>query len=254
MNSSSLVEELLKSIKTFTQQSESLSENTRIEEIQNLSQKVNEIQKGLNQLELIIEIENSSSLEIVHEVEAEKAEPVFTSEQESINEIEEVEEVESIEEKVSELSFHEEEESQLAEESENSIDEQQKELFEEETISGNNAVEKLEAEIGSLIDTHSSLGIPTPKSSGTSLADKLGKSAIADLTTAIGISEKFLFMNELFEGDSDSYKGCLFKLNQLNNFSEAKDYLISNITNKYNWDEENEFVQRFYEVVERRYI
>jgi len=39
-----------------------------------------------------------------------------------------------------------------------------------------------------------------------SLADKMQKNAIEDLKAAIGINEKFLFINELFKGDMEEYK------------------------------------------------
>lgn len=85
-----------------------------------------------------------------------------------------------------------------------------------------------------------------------SLAEKLSQSKVEDLTKAFGISEKFLFMNELFEGDSEEYKEALNNLNSFSSWSEAEKELMS-LSSKYGWDHENEFVNRFTSMVERRY-
>jgi hypothetical protein len=122
----------------------------------------------------------------------------------------------------------------------------------EEEIS---AVEELENEIGSLINSHTSSVEPESKlDSDDSLGDKLRRAAISDLNSAIGISEKFLYMNELFEGDSGAYKACLDKLNTLSTFKEANDYLKSSVVAASGWSDDNEYVQKFYDVIERRYL
>ncbi len=86
----------------------------------------------------------------------------------------------------------------------------------------------------------------------TSIADRLSNSAIQDLTKAIGISEKFLYMNELFEGDSEAYKSYLKALNEQHT-KELAFATLTEIGKKYNWDDENEYVQKFTKMVERRY-
>ena len=73
-----------------------------------------------------------------------------------------------------------------------------------------------------------------------------------DLTKAFGISEKFLFMNELFEGDSESYKEALNRLNSFSNWSDAEKELLK-LSGNHGWDQESEYVNRFIAVVERRY-
>lgn len=260
MNSSSLWEELAKSIKTFSQQASNVENTKDLDQLKELGFTVTDLQKTIHQLEYSLQSDTTKSLEIVHE------------EEDIVQEVEEiVQQVIDIKEEATAPTVHEEElvEEQMEmvseespERSENTeevevpkIEEIQEEDETEEEITEDEAVRELESQIGSLIDNHSAKPSPSFNTSeGASLADKLGKTAIKDLTTAIGISEKFLFMNELFEGDSDSYKTCLEKLNQFNSFSEAKLFLNDTIITKYKWDDENEYVQRFYEVVERRYF
>jgi hypothetical protein len=85
------------------------------------------------------------------------------------------------------------------------------------------------------------------------LADKLNKSPIKNLKTHIGINMKFLFINDLFNGDNIPYNGLIEKLDELNNFEDAKTYLEP-IKSSMKWDEEHPSVVAFLELVERRYL
>lgn len=85
-----------------------------------------------------------------------------------------------------------------------------------------------------------------------SLAEKLQKKPIADLRTAIGLNQKFLFMNDLFEGENTAYNEALVQLNSQSNLDDAKNLLLSYGT-RYNWDLESESVIQFTDLVERRY-
>lgn len=85
-----------------------------------------------------------------------------------------------------------------------------------------------------------------------SLAEKLQKKAIADLRTAIGLNQKFLFMNDLFEGENAAYNEALHQLNSFSNLDDAKNLLLT-LGTRYNWDLESESVLQFTDLVERRY-
>lgn len=87
----------------------------------------------------------------------------------------------------------------------------------------------------------------------TSLGDKLKKAPITDLTKAIGVNAKFLFMNDLFKGENEVYKEAVNRLNQFSSFDEASGYIME-LKAKFAWDEENQSVERFVELVERRYL
>ena len=90
--------------------------------------------------------------------------------------------------------------------------------------------------------------------SAASLSEKLKKQPINDLITAIGINQKFLFMNDLFEGERDEFHNSLSDLNKFDSFLDADNYIKNNLMVKYNWDMENTSVVRFMELVERRYL
>ncbi len=88
------------------------------------------------------------------------------------------------------------------------------------------------------------------------LSDKLRQSPISDLTKAMGINEKILTINELFNGDQRAFDMALSKLNSFSNYSEAQDFMSSNLTQKYNWvasKEKQVKAQKFVNLVKRRY-
>lgn len=66
------------------------------------------------------------------------------------------------------------------------------------------------------------------------LSERLSQSPITDLRKAMGINERILTTNELFDGNGDALKDALSTLNNLKNFEEAKDYL-ANIADIYDW-------------------
>ena len=87
-----------------------------------------------------------------------------------------------------------------------------------------------------------------------SLVKKLQKAPINDLKSAIGINQKFLFIQDLFNGDVDAYGRAITKLNEFNNFKEASHFLRNELASEYKWSTENQAVSAILELVERRYF
>ena len=85
-----------------------------------------------------------------------------------------------------------------------------------------------------------------------SLASKMQKSPIKDITTAIGMNDRFSYINELFDENAEQYNNAIHQLNNLNNKVEAKEKL-SEMAVDHSWDLESKIVQMFVELVERRY-
>ena len=91
-------------------------------------------------------------------------------------------------------------------------------------------------------------------SASKSVADKLKAQPIPDLNTAIGINQKYLFMNDLFEGERDEFHNSIAELNKFDSFLDADNYIRNNLVSKYNWDMESASAVRFMELIERRYL
>jgi hypothetical protein len=85
------------------------------------------------------------------------------------------------------------------------------------------------------------------------LAHALKETPIKDLRKAIGINERFTFINELFRGDEAMYERTLKTINSFNIFSEAEYWMNRELKFKLGWTESNEMAQHFYDLVRRRF-
>jgi hypothetical protein len=91
-------------------------------------------------------------------------------------------------------------------------------------------------------------------SSRKTVSDSLHLKPIKDLKAAIGINEKFLFINKLFDGSLEDYKHAIEKINSSQNLDSAKQFIKSDITDRFNWKDNDANVKNFMELVVRRFI
>lgn len=82
------------------------------------------------------------------------------------------------------------------------------------------------------------------------ISSRLKSKPLNDINKAIGLNDKFLFINELFGGDSARYKHTIDMLNNAGNFNDAFEY----ITENFDWDMDNENVQKILELIRRKHI
>lgn len=87
------------------------------------------------------------------------------------------------------------------------------------------------------------------------LSERLSQSPIKDLTKAMGINERFLTTNELFDGNGDALKDALSTMNNLKDFEQAKEYL-SKIGEIYDWGAKGKKKKAkiFIKLVRRRFL
>jgi hypothetical protein len=74
-----------------------------------------------------------------------------------------------------------------------------------------------------------------------------------DIRKAIGLNDRYLYLNELFGNQKQEYEAALAKLNELNSFEEAKQYINTEIATQYQWDKEEETVQDFYALLQQHF-
>ena len=86
------------------------------------------------------------------------------------------------------------------------------------------------------------------------LADKLRQSPIEDLNKAIGLNQKFLFMNDLFEGENEKYKEALTTINNFATYMEADEFINNSLKHQFSWDENSVSAQKFIDLVKRRFL
>lgn len=73
-----------------------------------------------------------------------------------------------------------------------------------------------------------------------------------DVRSAIGVNDRYLFLNELFFKKKDAYDKALESINQLNNIEEAIDF-TNGLAKELNWDKEEPTVQSFYQVLNKAF-
>lgn len=88
-----------------------------------------------------------------------------------------------------------------------------------------------------------------------SIGAKMQQKPVTNIKSAIGINEKFLFINELFNGDIKSYNDAVDKLNNFSSIHEAFEYL-NLLTDTFQWDgnRSSETIEKFANLVQRRFM
>jgi hypothetical protein len=91
------------------------------------------------------------------------------------------------------------------------------------------------------------------KQSKTEVVELLKHEPIKDLRKAIGINDRFVFINDLFRGDEPMYERSIKTINSFNIFPEAEYWINRELIVKLGWDREQEIVKHFYHLVKRRF-
>lgn len=85
------------------------------------------------------------------------------------------------------------------------------------------------------------------------VANKLRGKGIANIKSAIGINDKFQYLNDLFKGNVQDYNESLDALNNFSTLEEAEAH-FNVLRSKFGWDMENTSATGLYELVIRRYV
>lgn len=86
------------------------------------------------------------------------------------------------------------------------------------------------------------------------LGDSLQEVPIKDLKKAIGINDKFLFINELFRGDDIMYERSIKTINSFAIYAEAEYWIKRELKLKLGWNDRNHVVQQFDQLIKRRFL
>ncbi len=85
------------------------------------------------------------------------------------------------------------------------------------------------------------------------LASTLKGSPVKELRKAIGVNDRFVFINELFRGDEAMYERSIKTINNFRILPEAEYWMERELKIKIGWDDSREIVQHFYQLVRRRF-
>ncbi|PSL47271.1 hypothetical protein CLV51_102116 [Chitinophaga niastensis] len=85
------------------------------------------------------------------------------------------------------------------------------------------------------------------------IAQKLGEMPVNDLRHAIGINDKYQFIQELFRGDTDLYERSIKTINECGNLQEADYWIQREIKIIQGWEDDHHLVQHFYSLLKKRF-
>jgi hypothetical protein len=89
----------------------------------------------------------------------------------------------------------------------------------------------------------------------SSISARMQQKPIANLKEAIGVNDKFLFINELFHGNIQAYNDAITSLNNQEGIQQAFDF-INELNSTFAWDEKRsaETIEKLANFVQRRYM
>jgi hypothetical protein len=91
------------------------------------------------------------------------------------------------------------------------------------------------------------------KPASVELAEALTREQVRDLKKAIGINDRFVFVNELFRGDEVMYERSIKTINSFNILQEAEFWIERELKLKLAWDDSKDAVRHFLQLVRRRF-
>ena len=91
------------------------------------------------------------------------------------------------------------------------------------------------------------------KHNSSELSNSLQDTPVKDLRKAIGINDRFKFLSELFRGDDAMYERSIKTINSYAIYPEAEYWIRRELKLKLGWDDKNETVKQFDQLVRRRF-
>ena len=89
--------------------------------------------------------------------------------------------------------------------------------------------------------------------STSEIQEKLALEPIKDLKAAIGINDKFQFIETLFGGDEKAFDQAIKTINAFKIYAEAQFWIKSNLREQNKWDDTMAVVKAFNLLVKRRF-
>ncbi|GAC1526689.1 MAG: hypothetical protein NVS3B15_02870 [Sediminibacterium sp.] len=103
-----------------------------------------------------------------------------------------------------------------------------------------------------MVDTSESMNEKL-KEERMEVAAVLQGAPIRDLKKAIGINDRYLFVNDLFRGDENMYERSMKTINAFTIYPEAQYWIERELKVKMGWKENSDTVKLFDQLVKRRF-
>lgn len=87
----------------------------------------------------------------------------------------------------------------------------------------------------------------------TEISSTLQDTPVKDLKKAIGVNDRYLYINELFRGDEAMYERSIKTINGFSILPEAEYWIRRELKSKLGWDDKTEAVMQFDQLITRRF-
>ncbi len=80
------------------------------------------------------------------------------------------------------------------------------------------------------------------------------KNKIVDLRSAMSINQRFMFVKDLFKGDSSAFEGAMSLADNSTSYENAVNALIDNYSNRFGWIIDSDEVNELFDLIGRKFL
>jgi len=91
------------------------------------------------------------------------------------------------------------------------------------------------------------------KDESVTLADHHQQSKVTSIMEAISVNNRYMFVNDLFEGDKEEFTDAIERIEECESFDEAVEILVQEYARNYDWDMNSDEVKELLKVVFRKF-
>lgn len=92
-----------------------------------------------------------------------------------------------------------------------------------------------------------------PAAGPPSFGESLSKAPIESIAKSIPLNQKFMFINQLFNGNASSYNQAIDELDRATSYEQARDLVSYRYATQYLWDMSSDEVSMLIDVLKRRF-
>lgn len=215
------------------------------------SEEENAVDEQVEEEEIVEEQTEIEEEQLVEEQIEEKQEVVFNADDSFVEEREE----EVLEEEDADtVESNEYEEAVYGDEEEDSAEDDESGDFEEDVVKCDKNDEKMPflGVKNDNSDVQTIADVIGKQYEQVSIGEKIGRANSTNLKNAIDISDKFMFIKNLFDNDVKAYNETIEKFNSFSSKNDAMIYLQL-LINRYEWDYNSRIYQKFELIISRKF-
>ena len=85
------------------------------------------------------------------------------------------------------------------------------------------------------------------------VSDSFKGKEIQSLRQSIDINERFKFISELFNNETEVYDNAIKRLDDMESFQDGIQFVSGHLASKYNWNMEKDTEKQFMKLVKRKF-